>query len=211
MALTVRTGEAGRPYPGELRSGDAVYVRASRVSEQFVAVVLDALGHGDAAAKVADRAIATLRAMPDGTSVEQIIDRLDAALHGTRGAAGLICTLDGGRLRGASVGNVEIVVFGTKVATLATDGILGRKTRRLRVFEETLRAGDRFIVFTDGILRDAVHRSAASLRGSPRDVAARIVAEGARATDDATVLICDLTNEVENDLVRGSTSGAPPN
>jgi phosphoserine phosphatase RsbX len=198
MALTVRTGEAGRPYPGETLSGDAVYVRASRSPERFLAVVLDALGHGEAANKVAERAITMLRAMPDAATatVEQIFDRLDAALTGTRGAAGLVCTLDGDRLRGASVGNVEIVVFGTKVATLATDGILGRKIRRLRVFEETLRPGDRLVLFTDGILRDAVHRSATSLRGSPRDVAAQIVELGARPSDDATVLICDLVHDL---------------
>lgn len=201
MALTVHTGEAGRPYPGETRSGDAVFVRTLRSPPRFFSVVLDALGHGPAAAAVADRAVAMLRAMPDpGTvTVEQIIQRLDATLNGTRGAAGLVCTLElgaaGPRFRGAGVGNVELLVFGTKVATLATDGILGRKTRRLRVFEETLSAGDRFICFTDGILRDAVHRTVQPRQGSPRDVASRLVEEGARASDDATVLVCDLVEE----------------
>ena len=175
------------PKDGEHESGDAVYVRPSEDGGTFV--VIDALGHGERAAEAAQAALGALEEMPDGERVAAIIDRMHGRLRGTRGAAAMVCVLHDGRLEGCAVGNVELVTVGTRVPWVPSPGILGASVRRVRIFQADLQAGDRLILFSDGISRV----DPSYCRGVSAVHACRILmARHRRSHDDATVLIADI-------------------
>ncbi len=79
------------PRAGETESGDAVVVRHGE-GRSMVAVV-DALGHGPAAAAVARSAIECLNETKLDESVVTMMERLHHHLRGSRGAAVMVCLL----------------------------------------------------------------------------------------------------------------------
>ena len=175
------------PKDGEHESGDAVFVRPSECGGLFA--VIDALGHGERAAEAARAALEALEEGPDGEGVASIIDRLHVRLRGTRGAAAMICRVEEERLEGCAVGNVDMVSLGTRVPWVPSPGILGASVRRVRIFQVDLHAGDRLILFSDGLSRV----DPASCRGlSAADACRALMDRHRRSHDDATVLIADI-------------------
>jgi negative regulator of sigma-B (phosphoserine phosphatase) len=176
------------PKVGESVNGDAVVVR-NDASMTMLAVV-DALGHGPGAAIAADAAVKELLVSPLSTGVLSVLERLHEKLHGTRGAAAMVCLFDGQKLQGCSVGNVEMRSRGTRVPVMLTPGILGSRVRSYRVFESPLTHADRLVIFSDGISShlslDETHRL------SPGEACQLIMDRYRRSHDDATVLVADV-------------------
>src|SRR5689334_19333420 len=90
------------PKVGETANGDAVVIR-DEAPVTLIAVV-DALGHGPGAATAADAAVKELSEVPLNIGVLAILERVHDKLHGTRGAAAMVCLFDGKKLTGCSVG-----------------------------------------------------------------------------------------------------------
>lgn len=176
------------PKVGEVENGDAVVVRED--ADMTMLAVVDALGHGPGAAVAADTAVRELQVVSLRGGVKDVLERVHGRLHGTRGAAALVCLFDGQRLTGCSVGNVEMRSRGTRVPVMLTPGILGSRVRSYRVFESPLARSDRLIIFSDGI---SAHLSVDEIHHLPPQQACRLIMDRHRRShDDATVLVADV-------------------
>jgi phosphoserine phosphatase RsbX len=177
---------ASSPCAGQSVSGDCIVMR-SFASGLMVAVV-DALGHGPKAAAVAESARACLEslALPPRAGSAGVIEELHATLRETRGAAAMVCLLDGPVLDGAGVGNVELRAVGAPLPIVLSPGILGIQVRRIRSFSGRLTPGSRLFVFSDGISRNAPFAALARL--DAEQACQTLLREHRHAHDDASVV-----------------------
>lgn len=176
------------PKIGEDVNGDAVVIRQD--GPVTLIAVVDALGHGPGAALAAQVAVEELNVVALDKNVQWVIERVHEKLHGTRGAAAMVCLYNGQKIQGCSVGNVEMRSRGTRVPVMLTPGILGARVRSYRIFESPLAPHDRLVIFSDGISShlsiDEMHRL------SPREACQAIMDRYRRNHDDATVLVADV-------------------
>jgi phosphoserine phosphatase RsbX len=184
-----------RPRTGEQACGDAVVVR--REERHSLLAVIDALGHGVRAAEAATRAVDVLGRTSLEAGVLAIIDELDKALHGSRGACALVCVLSGGKLEGCSVGNVELRSSGMTVPFLLTPGVLGARVRRPRVFVATASRRARLVAYSDGV-SSRFHLDEFSPL-STEEACRAIFERHRRAHDDASLLVADVDAAVGAD------------
>ena len=77
------------PKEGEKENGDAAIVRSYEGGALFA--VVDALGHGPAAASVARTAIEHLSETSIAVGIEKLVLGLHERLRGSRGAAAVVC------------------------------------------------------------------------------------------------------------------------
>lgn len=181
-----------RAYPGELISGDhALWIWSE---EALVVGVVDGLGHGPEAREAADRAIELMRERPL-LAPEQILDRCDAGLKGTRGAAMGIVRLErwSGALSHGCVGNIATRVCrpGQVDAMACSPGVLGMPRQHARTLRSGswLRPGELLVMHTDGLSSRTTIDDAALLRHHPLVVAHELMRRFAKNHDDALVLV----------------------
>lgn len=176
------------PKIGEYESGDAVVIRHDE--ECSLLAVIDALGHGPLAAAVARTATDSLMAAPVTRGARPIVEQLHRDLHGSRGAAAMICTLRRGHIEGCGVGNVELRSFGAEIPAVLTPGILGRSALRLRLFEADVGSGSCLVLFSDGI--SARFDGSGLPRMEPGEGCRTLMDQHRRTHDDATVMIAQV-------------------
>lgn len=187
--MTIDVGISSRPCAGETACGDVAVARPT--PEGLLFGVVDALGHGVAAAEVAADALKSLLAAPLRDGVAGVLALLDAALRGGRGAAALLCIAHDDAIEGCGVGNVELRSTGMRLPVVATPGVLGRGPAvRPRIFSARLVAGARLVVFSDGI--SARLRADEDRALSPQAASAAFLGRWGKPTDDATVLVADV-------------------
>ncbi|MBW3548854.1 MAG: serine/threonine-protein phosphatase [Actinobacteria bacterium] len=181
-------------YPGQQRSGDDHLISHSDAGT--VVAVVDALGHGDEAADVAELALVSLR-QTVGRSPAAALTACHAALRGSRGAAITVVQFqpDLHRLLWAAVGNVDAAVIqpgsrrGSPKRWWAPlrGGVVGDRLPPLR--DSRLPLPDRgvLVAATDGIATAFADAADPSL---PVDrLARRLHEDHARSDDDALVLV----------------------
>ncbi len=185
-------GVLGRAYPGERVSGDhALWLWTE---EALVVGVADGLGHGFEAREAADRAMEVLRSQPL-LSPELMMERCDAGLKGTRGAALATVRLErrNGALSQACVGNVATLVcrLGQVEILPCTAGALGIAQRRARAsrHETSLRPGELLVMHTDGLSTRTTVDDPQMLRRHPLEVAHELMRRFDKNHDDALVLV----------------------
>jgi phosphoserine phosphatase RsbX len=181
------------PCSGELENGDAVVTRIE--DDGALIAVVDALGHGPPAAKVAASVVECLSQVALGENAASVMGRLDTRLRGTRGAAVLLCVFHASRLEACSVGNVEIRSVGTPLPLVSTPGIVGNGWRRLKVYAGPIPNRERFIVHTDGVssrFDPAAFGPPGRAKTSRVEVCATLMRRLRRQHDDATILVADL-------------------
>lgn len=178
--------QASSPCAGESVSGDSIVVR--RFEGGVLVAVVDALGHGPKAAEVAEIARGCLESLtlPPSGGVASVIEELHARLRGTRGAAAMVCLLDGPTLDGAGVGNVELRAIGAPLPIVLSPGILGVQVRQIRSFSGQLAPGSRLFVFSDGISRHAPFGALARL--GVEQACETLLREHRHVHDDASVV-----------------------
>lgn len=176
------------PRSGETKNGDAVVVRT--VASATLIALIDALGHGPAAAQTAAVGVEYLEELTDLSSVRTLVEGLHQRMHGTRGAAAMICVAESDRFTGCSVGNVELRSLRDRVPLVNTPGILGSRLRSLRVFETPLQAGERLVIFSDGLSSSLRADDAAGRSGLAACDA--LLTRYRRDYDDATVIVVDV-------------------
>ncbi len=182
------------PRFDEKVNGDAVVVR----DEGSVALlsIVDGLGHGDKAADAARKAVEELSEVALSMGVLSIVMRLHEKLHGSRGAAALVCLLrasnsrHGVEIEGCSVGNVEMRCQSSKIPFMLSPGVLGARVRAPRVFSAKMAKHDRVVLFSDGISPRFSLADFCVL--SPSEVCHAIFERHRRQHDDSTVLVADL-------------------
>ena len=181
-------------YPGQLRSGDNFLVQET---EGGVLVgVVDGLGHGEEAADVAERALASLR-MTAGQSLTRAVTACHGTLRGSRGVVMTLALLDlvGYRLTWVAVGNVDAAVLRSAWRGGPVDrrsvplrpGVLGDRLPPLREATVELARGDTLVVATDGISSASFDEVDLSL--APCTQVRRLHRGYARGDDDALVLV----------------------
>lgn len=189
----VEWAAAGRALPGQNESGDRAVVLDAGGHKALFAV-LDGLGHGEAAAAAATRAVAVLADNP-AEPLDVLIVMCHRALADTRGAAMSLALVDTeDRLQWLGVGNVAARVIAAgpgkpvvRATALLAGGIVGYLLpANLQVQTLAMRAGDVLLMYTDGIVDEVVEDI--DLSRSTTDLAADMLSRHAKDTDDALVL-----------------------
>lgn len=162
---------------------------------RLTALVVDGLGHGEAAALAARAAVDEFVAAADA-DLESLARRLHAAMNGTRGGAAALCRLDPGRRRAQflGVGNVAGRLVGSvrSRALVSMSGTLGTElvSPRIHALDYDIEDGDMLMMSTDGV-RDGFDMAPHRRLGDhdPALAAAVVHHRMRRGTDDATVLV----------------------
>jgi hypothetical protein len=181
----------GVAAPRETISGDGWSVQIA--GDRLQALMADGLGHGVEAAQVADAAVAAFEAQADPTPAATV-ERIHAALRGTRGAAIAAATLDAGvgRLMFCGAGNIagRILSGMSDRAMLSQHGTAGVQVRRAQDVEYPWPEHAIVILHSDGIAtRWTLPDSGALLRCDLAVIAAWLIRDHSRGPDDATVLV----------------------
>ena len=182
------------PYPGERRCGDAFLVKEN--GEAVLIAVVDALGHGDEAADIAEQAVASLGQTADPSAVG-CLTACHTALLGSRGAAVTVGSIDlnRGELVWVGVGNVEAAALRggangrpvSRVRVPLRGGVVGYHLPPLRESTASLAAGSVLVLATDGVVLTSLE--AVDLSLEPLALARHLHAAYARTDDDALVLV----------------------
>ena len=188
------TAIMGRPYPGEVISGDdGVFFQSEST---FVAAVSDGLGHGPEAREASNRAIEAL-SQKHQMDLDQIVIGLNADLAGTRGCAMSIVRFNKaeGAIECVSVGDVQSHIYNLRNAHFFTPTplVLGAgqfQKQRLRVEKATVEPGSVLVMFTDGLKsRTNLKGQLEVLRQPPIAIAQHLLENNSRPDDDVLVLV----------------------
>ena len=187
--MRLQTATLTRPCHGFIANGDVAVVRVD--GGHALLGVVDALGHGPAAAEVADRAQGFLDDVPvEAADPAELLRALHAELRGSRGAAASVCCFDGSVLRSAGVGNVAVRGLGVDPGLVCAPGVLGRRVRAVRTASTSVTPGARIAMFSDGI---SARVDLTTLRMlDPARACKEALTSFGRTTDDATILIFDV-------------------
>ncbi len=179
-----------RPCRGEFVSGDAG-VLDQREGLVLLAIV-DALGHGREANKVALRAKAFVRNSWTA-DVVATISGLHENLKGTIGAAAGIAVLETetGTMSYAAVGNTVCRIIGSRSnRCLVTPGTLGSRIRSPKLSKLRLVDGDLALLYTDGVSDRFELEDYPQMKvSSASDVARTIVKRFGKQHDDASCVV----------------------
>ena len=179
-----------RPCRGERVSGDAAVLRTSD-DHVFLAVV-DALGHGPAASRIATQASAFLKgnwSLEPAATMEGLHD----VMRGTDGAAAGLCVveLSSGSARFAGVGNTVARILGKREKTVfSTPGTLGHQIRTQKEQRLMIEPGDLLLLYSDGIRERFELDDYPRLRlKDARTIARTIVSRFGKDYDDASCVV----------------------
>ncbi|OPX22862.1 MAG: hypothetical protein B1H04_04440 [Planctomycetales bacterium 4484_123] len=181
---------AKQPLDDASHCGDEC--RCWRSPGRITLCVIDGLGHGPGAEQAAAAAAESV-----GRHVQrplaEIFTLADAELRDTRGVAMGVAVIEPAeaKLTYAGVGNTRAMVVGGRTTVLAgVFGIVGGGYEPLRPQTVTLELDDLVILFTDGLAeRIDVSGYDQALLADADQLAWRILADWARADDDAAVLV----------------------
>ncbi len=188
----IQVAAASRPAAGATASGDAWLARDD--DGRLLVALADGLGHGEEAARAAQKALAYIE-QHLRQSLSEIMQGCHTELQGTRGAALGLARLEpnAGAFTYAGIGNTDIRLADSNPARpISLSGIVGYTLRRVR--EETFPCapGDLILMHTDGISErfdlDALLRQTPDLQ----ELTETLVREYGRENDDATVVVARI-------------------
>jgi negative regulator of sigma-B (phosphoserine phosphatase) len=184
-------GVASRPLAGEPESGDLHLVSA--FPDGVLVAAVDGLGHG-AEAAVAARAACEALGNDPGADLPTLFERCHRRLARTRGVVMSLASFGEreGVMKWLGVGNVEGLLLRadaapTNESILLLGGVVGYQLPTLRPTTTQVAHGDVLMLATDGIRTGFAHGLD---RSEPaQQLADRILANHAKPTDDALVLV----------------------
>src|SRR2546425_1952144 len=197
--LIVEWGVASQTLAGEVQSGDKHVVKSFPHGALLAAV--DGLGHGEEAAAAANMAVRFLQSS-ENESVISMLKRCHEQLRSTRGVVISLAAFNAVEetMTWVGVGNVEGILLqadpagnpGYEYLTLRS-GVVGTRLPLLQAAIVPVKRGDTLIFATDGIRTEFAQRLA---RGAePQRMADGILAQYAKGTDDALVLVARYVGE----------------
>jgi anti-sigma regulatory factor (Ser/Thr protein kinase) len=180
---------AVRALPGESVAGDECAV--FRGARGPVAVLVDGLGHGAPASTAARAFVDVVRADCDG-AIEEVFAKGHQALRTTRGAVAAVARFDerAQTVEFGALGNVTTVFFRRndgRILPLTVPGVLGGTCRAVRVQTFPFGPGDVMLMHSDGV--QSRFEVETLVEGSLAAVAANILRERAKPSDDAACLV----------------------
>jgi len=191
-ATWIEWGVAAKTLEGQPRSGDRFLARPFK--HGLLAGVVDGLGHGNEAAEAAGVGVEILSKSPH-ESVITLVHRCHEALRWTRGAAMSLASFSevDCSMTWLGVGNVEgVLLRGSadqlpgRESLILRSGAVGVRLPQLHGSFVHVKKGDTLVLVTDGI-RSGFDANLV-VGESPREMAARVLANHAKGTDDALVL-----------------------
>jgi anti-sigma regulatory factor (Ser/Thr protein kinase) len=190
MGTAPHLGAINLALAGELECGDSW--RLVRERGMTALLVIDGLGHGVFAAQAAQAGVSAFDQAPLD-SPGQLLERLNRALAGTRGAAAACAHISPeGRLAYAGVGNIHgalVSVDGAR-SLVSHNGTLGLRPPRLREFEYQRETGTLLVMHSDGLsARWDLAARPGLLRHHPAVIAAVLYRDHGRPRDDATIVV----------------------
>jgi len=185
-------GVVSQPMEREQQCGDGW---AFRVRLPWLrALVVDGLGHGPLAARVAQTAAEEFQETDELPGPEAIAHRLHGALRSTRGAALAVAEIDfvSRKLRFCGIGNIAASIdngTGRPRGLVSHAGIAGHEARRIQEFSMPWPADGLLLMHSDGIGTRWKLEEHPGLQGRHAAVIAGVLyRDFRRTTDDATVL-----------------------
>jgi anti-sigma regulatory factor (Ser/Thr protein kinase) len=182
-----------RPMTGQVVCGDAFAMRDD--DGTTTVLVADGLGHGPLAAAASRAAVRVFLEAP-ATSPSGLLERIHAALGGTRGAAVAVARVEQGTLRYTGLGNIVGTVQGDgRTRSLVSQpGIAGTHARAVREATVPLDAGDLLVLHSDGLTDRMSLADYPGLAGrNPLVVAGVLMRDFAVRRDDACVVVVPVS------------------
>lgn len=200
-----RRGHTPRPPPGPFAWGAAMVPMAGcdacgdgwTVRPDGLVLVVDGLGHGEAASVAARRAEAIFAASPSDAP-QDILLALHEALRGTRGAVGCVLKLNRNEVEFSCIGNITATVLSRAGATSLGGrwGVIGYNAVPPPPIRAPWGPGDQIVLHSDGCSHLADLVAARHLRHvDPALAAGVLLRDGICRVDDQTVLV--LTNRAD--------------
>lgn len=185
------------PLPGQVVSGDS-YVAEAFEGGTLIAVI-DGLGHGEKAHEAAQAAVNAIKPRVHERP-STIMDYVHRSIRHTRGAVISIASIQhDGTMTWLGVGNVTAVLMQQENGSLQNreyllvrGGIVGYRMPTLRPTTLKVNPGDTLIMISDGIRSSFTENL--PLHQSPDQIAAYIMNESRRGTDDAIALVARFHN-----------------
>jgi anti-sigma regulatory factor (Ser/Thr protein kinase) len=188
---------AGKPFPGEVISGDDATCIQS--DSGFLAVVCDGLGHGPEARRASNRVVDLVRQNAH-RALDDILFEVKGGLTETRGCVlGIVRFVQEQRLLQCILaGDVRAQLyhfrdthFFTATPMIVGDADIPR--RKVRIEETTVNPGTVLAMFTDGLETKTSLKGALDVLRRPTIVIAQhLIEQHSRGTDDALVLVARL-------------------
>lgn len=183
------------PLAGEQECGDAGW--AAAIDDGVLLMLIDGLGHGEAAAEAADTAVQTLAALAassPGMPPPTLAMHLHAALQRTRGAAVAIARIDAhaGQLQFAGVGNIACCTSldGQRRHLVSINGIVGHNLRKVQAFDTAWQDEMVLILHSDGLTsRWSLDPYPGLEQAHPALIAAVLYRDCYRGRDDVSVMV----------------------
>lgn len=184
-------GVAARPHPMQDVSGDTFVIK--QWAETALVGVIDGLGHGPAAQQAALAARDYIERHCE-QGLEDIFRGVGYACHSTRGVVMALARFDWGvgHLSLASLGNIEVRVFGTPepFRSDVRRGIIGVNNQRPAICHHQWDPAYVMVMHSDGLTSHWRWDAFANLADKPASaMAAGLLDALAKDDDDATVLV----------------------
>jgi anti-sigma regulatory factor (Ser/Thr protein kinase) len=189
--LSRRIGVWSRPHYRETVNGDAYFFKTR--GERTLLAVIDGLGHGPGAKEASDVALGSLEEWL-GENVDEVLLAVHDALRATRGAVMGAAIIDRaeGHVQYSGVGNISVRAFETpqRFHPIPTNGTLGARLGKIRVWSERWAEGATLVMASDGLSEAWDMGSYPELlRRSTQLMAGILMRDYGRMADDATVLV----------------------
>lgn len=190
----LRFGVSQTALHGEVYCGDGWALASKDTTWSFLMV--DGLGHGEAAAMAAEAAVKAFVAQPL-VDPAALMGELHQAMMGTRGGAVALARVDSaqGTLRFSGIGNISASLLTAESARgLASHpGIVGAQFRRAQAFDFSDIIGQLLIMHSDGLQsRWRMADYPGLWQRHPAVIAAVLHRDFNRTRDDATVMVIAL-------------------
>lgn len=190
----IRFGVSQLPMHGEQHCGDGWSLAAQ--DALVSAMVVDGLGHGEAASQAADAAQHAFLADPLAEP-STLMAELHQQMTGTRGGAVAIARVDlaRGAMRFSGIGNISASLVSREgMRGMASHpGIVGAQFRRAQAFDFGDIIGQLLIMHSDGVQsRWRLVDYPGLFNRHPAVIAAVLLRDFSRNRDDATVLVLAL-------------------
>ncbi len=181
------------PAPYETACGDAW--RAFRSDRDFVSLMIaDGLGHGPLAAEASAAACKVFDENP-AAAPAVLLDKMHAAISGTRGAAIAIARIDiaAEKLTYVGVGNIAgtlLAADGSSRGLFSHNGTVGHTVRKIQTFEYPWSPASLLVLHSDGLqTRWDLGKYPGLSRRHPAVIAGVLLRDFRRDRDDSTVLV----------------------
>lgn len=190
-AHEIQFGSARVPKTGEQACGDDW----CGVLEEGWArlLVADGLGHGVFAAEASSRATEMFE-QERGRSAPEAVQKLHAALRGTRGAALAVAYIETSprRVTYCGLGNITGLISSNRKTQhmVSMTGTAGHEISRIVPFQYEWPSGALVILHSDGLLSQlGIEREPAVIQRHPSVIAGYLYREFSRGRDDSTVVV----------------------